>query len=941
MSTATVQVAPKQGTRVLLAADPTTSSHLRILLTKIGYQVTSALSGLEAEASLMLEAPPPLAILDSNLPGINGIDLCQKLRTTPAGKHIYVILLSRWNETDSRIKALEAGADDCLVSPVDVRELQLRLEKGSQVILARALRESEERFRSAFECAGIGMAVLKSDGKLTQVNRALCEFLGFPEGELCGMNVCDIADPEESANRVALLGQFFACLDQSSGSERRFITKNGKPVWALYTISTVIDVDRGANSFVLQMQDITDRKKTDEALQQSLDASTQALKELADQKYAIDQHAIVAITDIHGRITYANDRFCKISKYSREELIGQDHRLVNSGCHTKEFFAQMYRTIAHGEVWRGEICNRAKDGSIYWVDTTIVPFVDAYGKPQQYAAIRTDITQRKISEDALRRNEAFLRAITDNVNDLIFVMNEDNKWTYASPSHRSNLDYEPSELVGKDTLQLIHPDDRDLVKRTVTGLIHNGVPKTIKLRIQHKNGNWKHLEAHHALLRNPTGDVEGVLVVARPIDDRILAEQKLQAAYAETETFFQSIPSILIGLDCNGNITRWNQAAAKVFDVTAKTVKDLPIQRCGIKWSLPEMEKEVQRWLQTESQCRCDNLAFEREGKTRFLGLNIRRIPALGGNFRANFIVTGADITERKMLEEQLQQAQKLEAIGQLSAGVAHEINTPTQFVSDNVQFLKDSWQCLADLLRCSGDLRQAAAGGSVAAELLATYDRRSHAAEVDYMLAEIPRAIDQSQEGLKRVAKIVRAIKEFSHPGSTEKEAVDLNKTVETTITVSHNEWKYVADVEVELANDLPPVACLSSELSQAILNLIVNAAHAIADRQGKAAGKKGKIVVRTRKNGEWAEIDIGDDGKGIPEEIRSRVFEPFFTTKEVGKGTGQGLALAHSVIVNLHQGQLWFDSEVGVGTTFHIRIPLEAPETGNQPVEEEVGHK
>ena len=193
-------------------------------------------------------------------------------------------------------------------------------------------------------------------------------------------------------------------------------------------------------------------------------------------------------------------------------------------------------------------------------------------------------------------------------------------------------------------------------------------------------------------------------------------------------------------------------------------------------------------------------------------------------------------------------------------------------------------------------------------------------------MLKEIPSAIDQSQEGLQRVAKIVRAIKEFSHPGSAEKKGVDLNKAIETTITVAKNEWKYVADLEAELDPELGLVPCLSGELNQVVLNLIVNAAHAIADRLGENSAEKGKITIATRRNNPWAEIDIQDSGQGIPAEIRSRIFEPFFTTKEVGKGTGQGLALAHSVVVNLHRGQIWFDSEVGVGTTFHIRIPLEA---------------
>jgi signal transduction histidine kinase len=285
------------------------------------------------------------------------------------------------------------------------------------------------------------------------------------------------------------------------------------------------------------------------------------------------------------------------------------------------------------------------------------------------------------------------------------------------------------------------------------------------------------------------------------------------------------------------------------------------------------------------------------------------------------------DITELRRLGREQAAAQKLESVGRLAAGVAHEINTPVQFVSDNVQFVRTSMSDLSTVIHAYRHLQHAVqAGGDAAAAARLALDAEKKA-DLDYILENVPLAVESSIDGLERIATIVRSMKEFAHPDQAQKTLADLNHAIRSTLVIAHNEYKYIADIETHYG-ELPLVQCHLGEINQVILNLLVNASHAIADAIKDGPGR-GTLTVSTRLDGDCVEIAIGDTGAGIPEEIRDRIFDPFFTTKEVGKGTGQGLALAHSAIVVKHGGSLRFDTQLGKGTTFYIRLPVTAPES------------
>ena len=278
------------------------------------------------------------------------------------------------------------------------------------------------------------------------------------------------------------------------------------------------------------------------------------------------------------------------------------------------------------------------------------------------------------------------------------------------------------------------------------------------------------------------------------------------------------------------------------------------------------------------------------------------------------------DVTDEMRLQVELRLAQKLEAIGQLAAGIAHEINTPAQYVGDNVAFLADGFR---DLLPVLQGFNEALANGAIAAPAAERLRALAKAADLPYLLEEIPAAVEQAGSGMKQITKIVRAMKEFSHPDD-EMTLTDLNHIIANTVTVARNAWKYVAEIVFDFADDLPPVVCLPSEINQVVMNLVVNAADAIGDVVA-GTDRKGEIRIRTRKEDAFALIEIEDSGCGIPQRMIDRIFDQFFTTKAPGKGTGQGLAIARRIIVDHHHGTLRVASEVDKGTRFSIRIPID----------------
>jgi PAS domain S-box-containing protein len=411
--------------------------------------------------------------------------------------------------------------------------------------------------------------------------------------------------------------------------------------------------------------------------------------------------------------------------------------------------------------------------------------------------------------------------------------------------------------------------------------------------------------------------------------------QKL-AVEARYRTLFDSVPVGIFVSRIDGSVIDVNNAGLQLFGYERAEFMTLNLR--SIYVNPAERDRRMAAAMQ-ETVPRPGEFRLRRKDGSTFPAL-IQNLVVRGADGKPSHVegfVT--DVTEMKRLEAERQKAEqeqristRLQSVGALAAGIAHEINTPMQFVSDSVYFIKSA---IDELDALWPEIRKLSSGlGSE--EAVARIRAAAADVDIDQMILEVDESAERALEGIRRVTKIIRAMHEFAHPDSGEHTLVDINHAIETTLTVCRNVYKQVAEVETDFG-ELPQVMCQYGEINQVLLNIVVNAVHAIEARRNRDA--RGMIRIGTRAEDGWVAISIQDNGTGIPDSVRARIFDPFFTTKEVGKGTGQGLAIVQSVVVGRHKGRISVESEVGQGTTFVLRLPLStspSPASGVQHEEE-----
>jgi PAS domain S-box-containing protein len=626
---------------------------------------------------------------------------------------------------------------------------------------------------------------------------------------------------------------------------------------------------------------------------------------------------------------------------------------------SEEKLAEIVQHFRQGNgVISGERLYLKRDGSHILVDAT--GSLITYGGRAVICTSVRDLSDRKNAENELQR----LALVAQKTQNTVIVSDIRGKIEWVNEGFMRTTGYDMSEVEGKSSIDFLTGAETDgEILSQLFASIQALKPFNGELFKYKKNGEGYWSSISLTPIKKSDGTLQGFISIEMDVTERKKMEAQLRRAYEDLEQrvfertadllranedmqlevrerekaelevrdareflnkIIDNVPTLIAVRNSKDRFTMANSAFAKMYGTTIENmIGKTPVHFYNDPDELRKVVEE-DKFVITQGQ---EKPVFEDKytgpsGKIHYLE-TIKR-PLVSDSGEKNILIIANDLTERKALESQLRNAQKLESIGQLAAGIAHEINTPTQYVSDNTRFLSDAFDDIKLALDEYHEAIKAAEQGKLDPSLIEKVQKKIAGSDLDYLLTEVPAAISQSLEGVSRIAKIVQSMKDFAHPGSTEKTAVDLNKAIESTITVARNEWKYVAELETHFDETLPAVPCFIGEFNQVVLNIIINASHAIADVVGDGAGGKGKITISTSlADDEWVEIRIQDTGAGIPSRIQNRIFDPFFTTKEIGKGSGQGLAISHTVIVDKHGGKLTFDTGSS-GTTFIIGLPI-----------------
>ncbi|MFG0266980.1 MAG: PAS domain S-box protein [Rhodopirellula sp. JB055] len=635
----------------------------------------------------------------------------------------------------------------------------------------------------------------------------------------------------------------------------------------------------------------------------------------------------VIITDIDRRITWVNEGFTRISGYELSDVIGKRPGSFLQCAETDpEIVAEIREALALQKGFCGELLNRRKDGTHYWVYLDIQPLHDIDGKLIGYLAIKNDVTKAHEDAEELKQARRRIEYALDGGLMSLWEWNVVEAKAYydsrclAITGHVPGEDGDPIDVwfsrIHKEDLHYVEAE----IDRCLTG---ESDVFQIEWRCRRPDGKYNWLMARGQVVeRDEMGNVTLLAGTTMEINERKRVEMALVENTKRSQAMFYSSQDAILFfsgrelLDCNPR-------ALELFGFgSVEEMRSVDVLSLSPEFQPDGTRSDVEGEKIMEGVRREGKRHFEwtyltRDGRQIECDISAVSFELSGRIYEQSVI---RDISSKKEMQRQLSQTQKLESIGQLAAGVAHEINTPMQCVFGNVEYLNTAFDKAFELINTYRELRDDEHPSELAKEVL---PRAESSCRFDALQRNITESIQEAQDASNRVIDIVRAMKAMSHPGTSEKTMMDLNQLIRDATTVARNHWKYVAELELDLDDSIDALPMYPAQMSQVILNLVVNSADAIEESIGANAKELGRINVASRLVGEDIQITVSDTGVGMSKGIQCRVFDPFFTTKEVGKGTGQGLAIAYDIVVKQHGGTIKVDSTLGKGTQFTIVLP------------------
>ncbi len=769
---------------------------------------------------------------------------------------------------------------------------------------ADALREKNQEMNLIIEGAKIGTwAWDVSTGKL-QVNNTWSQMLGYKSDELPP----HVTTWEERLHPDEVSHVFTAVNDHLAGKSSIYITDHrlrhasGDWIW-VRAVGQVFSRDQYGNPVQVKgiHLEITELKNSLLQTEQAQREADSVIANFLDSLLVVDCNLIIR------RINKAT---CALLNYQEKELLGRHVSFLFSDPQT---YVSSCFNIPIGndspnesDLRNIEMTLQCANGNLLPVSVNLARLKDQHGKTIGIVAGAKDVSALKNALVKTERQHQFIERIFNIVPGGLLVMDAD----YSILHHNDTYG-----LLINDWCQTYQID-----KESLHRLIQQ---KMSELLPNHKSGHFSihsttsefFIEFHAAKER--TKHHNNWVIYLHDVTSKLQAE----SVHRLHSTVLEQTTEAVVVSDKKGRFRYVNKAFTSLSGYSLSEIIGRPVSLLKTGTYQKSFYVDLTKTLKSGNVW-SGSMAYRHKNHSLFeTDTSISPIRNDSGEIIC-YVSLWRDVSHERILQRQLLQAQKLEAVGQLAAGIAHELNTPIQYIQNNMSFIQDSFTLIHPLINRLQQLRARPVSISDST-WQAQLAKEIVAADLDFIYKEIPKSIIESMQGIGHVVRIVSAMKELSHPGQIDKLPTDFNRLIDNATIVTRNEWKYVATLTTDLDPDLPPVVCDSGTWGQILLNLIVNSAQAI-EATHRADGALGNIHIMTRTQGQTLILTIRDDGIGIADKHLDRIFEPFFTTKEVGKGTGQGLSIVYDLVVNKHQGQITCDSTAGQGCSFTLKVPL-----------------